>query len=484
MGGVHGLTRRGLLGAGSGLLVAGASARLRGFLDVAGARAGAGGDVLRFVSRPDLQPPAMRVVERGGGTAPGLVFLAPSSGPGQRGAMIVDGDGELVWFHPVVHKAVTDFKVASYRGKPVLTWWEGRVVEGLAVGEWVVLDSSYRELARFPAAKGRHGDLHEFVVTPDDTALVTSNETVTWDLRSVGGSERGKVVGGVVQELALPSGRLIREWRSLEHVLVDETQVKSRPGPRFDYFHINAIDVAPDGNLIVSARNTWAAYKVSRRTGRILWRLGGKRSDFAFGAGARFEWQHDVREHAHGLVTVFDNAAAPREEPQSRALVLALDVKRMHVSLKHAYTHRPDPVLSHFLGNAQLLGNGNVFVGWGAAPYVTEFAESGSIAFDARLPHGGQSYRAFRFPWVGRPADRPSLEVRARVLYASWNGATEVASWQLLEGAAAADLRSRPAVQRAGFETALTPATQTRRAAVVALDRSGAPLGTSQTVDL
>jgi hypothetical protein len=109
--------------------------------------------------------------------------------------MIVDGDGELVWFHPIVHKAVTDFKVASYRGKPVLTWWEGRVVEGLAVGEWVVLDSSYRELARFPAAKGRHGDLHEFVVTPDDTALVTSNETVTWDLRSVGGSERGKVVG-------------------------------------------------------------------------------------------------------------------------------------------------------------------------------------------------------------------------------------------------------------------------------------------------
>jgi hypothetical protein len=319
MGGVNGLTRRGLLAGGSGLLVAGAAARLRSFLDVAGARAATDGDVRRFVSRPDLKPPAIRVLERASGTAPGLVFLAPSSGPGQRGALIVDGGGELVWFHPVVHKAVTDFKVALYRGKPVLTWWEGRVVEGLAVGEWVVVDASYRELARFPAARGRHGDLHEFVVTPDDTALVTSNETVTWDLRSVGGSERGKVVGGVVQELALPSGRLIREWRSLDHVAVDETEVKSRPGPRFDYFHINAIDVAPDGNLIVSARNTWAAYKVSRRTGRILWRLGGKRSDFTFGPGARFEWQHDAREHAHGLVTVFDNAAAPQEEPQSRA---------------------------------------------------------------------------------------------------------------------------------------------------------------------
>jgi hypothetical protein len=484
MGGVDGLTRRGLLAGGSGLLVAGTAARLRSFLDVAGARAATDGDVRRFVSRPDLKPPAIRVLERASGTAPGLVFLAPSSGPGQRGAMIVDSGGELVWFRPVVHKAVTDFKVALYRGKPVLTWWEGRAVEGLAVGEWVVLDSSYRELARFPAARGRHGDLHEFVVTPDDTALVTSNETVTWDLRPVGGSERGRVVGGVVQELALPSGRLIREWRSLDHVAVDETEVKSRPGPRFDYFHVNAIDVAPDGNLIVSARNTWAAYKVNRRTGRILWRLGGKRSDFTFGAGARFEWQHDVREHAHGLVTVFDNAAAPREEPQSRALVLALDVNRMHVSLKHAYTHRPDPVLSHFLGNAQLLGNGNVFVGWGAAPYVTEFAESGAIAFDARLPRGGQSYRAFRFPWVGRPADRPSLEARARVLYASWNGATEVVSWQLLERSGAQGLRPGSTVPRTGFETALTPAAQTRSAAVVALDKTGASLGKSLVIEL
>jgi len=130
---------------------------------------------------------------------------------------------------------------------------------------------------------------------------------------------------------------LLWEWRSLDHVAVDETEIKQRPGPRFDYFHINSIDVAPDNDLLISARNTWAAYKVNRQTGRILWRLGGKRSDFSFGRGARFEWQHDVREHAHGLVSVFDNAAAPQEEPQSRALLLALDTKRMHASLEHAY---------------------------------------------------------------------------------------------------------------------------------------------------
>jgi hypothetical protein len=247
---------------------------------------------------------------------------------------------------------------------------------------------------------------------------------------------------------------------------------------------VNSVDVGADGNLVISARNTWAAYKVSRQTGRILWRLGGKRSDFAFGSGARFEWQHDVREHVQGLVSVFDNAAAPQEEPQSRALLLALDTKRKRVSLEHAYTHRPDPVLSHFLGNAQVLGNGDVVVGWDAAPYVTEFTRDGAIVFDARLPHGGQSYRAFRFPWVGRPADRPTLAARAGMVHASWNGATEVVSWQLLQGTGATELRGGPFVQRTGFETVLTPAPQTHRVAVVALDRSGAPLGTSQTIDL
>ena len=237
-------TRRDLFAGGAGLLLSGAVARnVLARLGAADALAAIGENVQRFVSRPDLKPPTITVLQPTHGTARGLVFLAPSSGPGQRGAMIFDEAGELVWFRPVMHKAVTDFKVGLYRGKPVLTWWEGKVVDGLGDGEWVVLDAFYRELARFSTAHGRHGDLHEFVITPDDTALVTSNETVAWNLTSVGGSRRGQVVGGVVQELALPSGRLIREWRSLEHVAVDETAIRGKPGPRFDYFHINSIEI-------------------------------------------------------------------------------------------------------------------------------------------------------------------------------------------------------------------------------------------------
>jgi hypothetical protein len=148
----------------------------------------------------------------------------------------------------------------------------------------------------------------------------------------------------------------------------------------------------------------------------------------------------------------------------------------------HAYVHRPERVLAHFMGNAQLLADGHMVVGWGAAPYVTEFAADGSIVYDAHLPRGGESYRAFRFPWTGKPTAPPALVASGGVLHASWNGATGLASWQLLEGDSGATLRQTQTVPRAGFETALRPAPATRLAAVVALDRGGAPLGRSATV--
>ena len=143
-------TRRDLFAGGAGLLLTGAAARhVLARLEAADALAATDGNVQRFVSRPDLKPPTIAVLQPAHDTAPGLVFVAPSSGPGQRGAMIFDDAGELVWFHPVAHKAVTDFKTGLFRGEPVLTWWEGKVVDGLGDGEWVVLDASYRELARF-----------------------------------------------------------------------------------------------------------------------------------------------------------------------------------------------------------------------------------------------------------------------------------------------------------------------------------------------
>jgi hypothetical protein len=477
------LTRRDLLArgaaAGAGILV---GARLLGrSAGLAATRAGT--DVRTFVSRPDLQPPRITVVHRGLGIADGHLFLAPSSGPGQRGVLIADNAGEPIWFHPTSPRTAMNFRVALYRGEPVLTWWEGMSEHGLGVGEHVIFDRSYREVARFPAGNELGVDLHELIVTSAGTALVAAYDIPTVDLSRLGGPKRGRVIEGVVQELDIPSARVLFEWRSLDHVALEESH--TRVGARFDYFHLNSIDADASGDLLVSARNTWAVYKVSRDTGKVRWRLGGKKTDFKLGPGASFSWQHDARQHgADGcLVTLFDNADAPQEEPQSRGLAISLDTKRMTAALVHQYTHRP-PVLAHALGSLQRLPNGNALVGWGTNPAFTEYSESGAVRFDAHLPHGGQNYRALRYAWQGRPGEPPRLAVRDGRLYASWNGATAVAAWQVRAGAAPSELKPAGTTPRQGFETELSASGAARYAAVTALDHAGRPLGDSATIPL
>jgi hypothetical protein len=478
------LVRRSLL-FGVGLLLPGAARRLLdGDLAFAAAPAVPKGAVHHFFSRPDLRPPVLTVL-RPDRVSDGDLFLAPSSGPGQRGVLILDNSGQVVFFHPTTPNTAMNFRVARYHGKPVLTWWEGKSKSGLGRGTHVILDQSYRELARLPAGNGRQSDLHEFVITPHDTALVTSYEVRQADLSSVGGPAAGAVIGGVVQELALPSGRVLFEWRSLDHVPVEETHASFQGHP-LDYFHVNSIDLLADGNLLVSARNTWAVYKVSRASGRVIWRLGGKRSDFTMGRGTVFAWQHDARHHPGELVTIFDDGAAPQVQPQSRVLLLKLDAANKRATLVRSYTHHPNRLVSQFMGNAQLLPNGNVVVGWGNEPYVTEFGTDGQILFDAKLPRGGMNYRAFRFGWSGAPTTDPVLVApggrHRRTAYVSWNGATAVGAWRLRAGRSAGALDTVDATAKRGFETALEVPAGLRYAQAVALDRHGRELGRSRTI--
>ena len=268
-------------GAGALLLGGGASGR---FVESALAAA-TPTETHLFRSRPDLVPPILKTVHHDPRTSAGCLFLAPLSGPGQRGSLLLDRDGEPLWFKPSKPVVALNFRAAVYRGKPALTWWEGKTERGLGEGTHVILDQSYREVARIPAGGGRPSDLHEFLLTSRGTALVTSWERAPMNLSSIGGPSNGVVVGGIVQELELPSGRVLFEWRSLDHVGVEESHSGFNTKGAYDYFHINSIELDADGNFLISARNTWAIYKIDRGSGNIIWRLGGKKSDFAMGPG-------------------------------------------------------------------------------------------------------------------------------------------------------------------------------------------------------
>ena len=352
--------------------------------------------------------------------------------------------------------------------------------------EYVILDRSYQEITRVKAGNGYVGNQHEFLITLQDTALLTVYNPVRRDLSLLGGPKESLVIEGIVQEVDIESGEVLFEWHSLDHVGPEESYIKSKYRKYFDYFHINSIDIDHDGNLLICSRNTWTVYKIDRKSGEILWRLGGKKSDFEMGPGTQSAYQHDARRQSDGAITIFDNGAGPIVHDQSRGIVVHLDMEKMSATLAREYTY-PEKRIATSQGNMQVLSNANVFIGWGSEPYISEFSHEGKLLFDATFPPKVESYRAFRFPWSAHPTDHPAVAVEQRTddkvtIYASWNGATEVASWEVLSGPRPHRLEFLGSVPRDGFETAMLVQTSDPYVAARAKSASGRVLGTSKAV--
>lgn len=447
-----------------------------------------------FHSRPDLRPPDVTVSAKEQ-TATGDLFLAPYSGIGQYGPMILNEHGELIWFKPLAPAGTraANFQVQQYEGRPVLTWWQDPLVVGSVhtAGE-VIANSAYQNVAIVRAGNGYQPDLHEFQITPQGTALITVYDAIECNLSSVGGPRDGAVADTLLQEIDLRTGLVMYEWHSLDHVPLANSYSSAAPTTRaepFDYFHINSIDVEHDGDLLVDSRNTWAAYDVDPKTGQVRWELGGKRSSFKMGPGTSTAWQHDALQQPGGAITFFDNGAFPQVHPQSRAIEVTLDEANMTATLARSYEHQ-NPLVAGSQGNVQALAGGDWMVGWGQAGYLSEVDAAGQVLFNAHLPPDWESYRTFVLPWSGQPANPPALAVvpaagaRGASVYASWNGATEVASWNVLAGSSATSLKPAAGAPRAGFETAiaLPSAPAGSYVAVQALNAAGAVLGTSPTV--
>jgi hypothetical protein len=443
-----------------------------------------------FHSRPELRPPAVTVTASSPSVAPGDEFLAPYHGPGQSGPMILDPNGGLLWFKPMPPQTeAANLQVQEYEGKPVLTWWQGHIiVHGFGMGEDVIADDTYTDIEHVHAGNGLEADLHEFQLTPQGTALITAYHPILCDLSSVGGLAYSGVTDAAFQEIDVRTGLVMFEWTTVDHVALSESYEHashSSAAEPFDFFHLNSIGVDRDGSLLISGRNTWTVYRLSARSGQILWRLGGMHSSFKMGPGTGTAWQHDARELPDGSISVFDNGASPMVHDQSRAVVLSINPQSDTATLADRWTHTPS-LLSESQGSVQALANGDWFVGWGQEPYFSEFGPEGTLLFDAHFPAHVESYRDFRFQWTGTPAHPPTFAFgpageAGGTVYASWNGATLVSAWRVLAGASASSLGTVAQVPRSGFETAIpVPAgTVGPYVAVQALGAAGQVLGTS-----
>jgi len=361
-------------------------------------------------------PPPVTILTGGASQRDGDFFISPfSTGTTYAsGPEILNPQGQVIWFKPVpAGQEAADFRTQKYDGHPVLTWWQGTGLGGLSQGTDYIYNDHYQQIAQVNAGNGYSADGHEFLITPWNTALILAYTTATADLTSIGGPANQTVIDGIVQEVDIKTGRVLFQWNSADHVPYSQSEqpLPASASTPWDWFHINAVHLSGDGNLLIDARDTWTTYQVSLRTGRISWQLGGKDSSFTERAapgqvldssGEIFAWQHDPEQVGRDTYTFFDNDSAGTPLlSYSRAVTVRLNY-RTRVATLVASDDQPDGLSAASQGDTQTAQDGDLVVGWGALPYFSSFSPSGQLLFNAELPTGVNTYRAYQEPWPSR----------------------------------------------------------------------------------
>src|SRR3984957_13795228 len=358
-------------------------------------------------------PPPVTILSSQPNIGQGDIFVSPfgDSSTYANGPEIIDQKGNGVGFQPVpAGEEASDFRTQTYQGQPVLTFWQGTGLGGLASGTDYIYNDHFQQIAAVNAGNGLSADGHEFLITPWNTALILSYTTATANLTSIGGPADQTVINGVVQEIDIATGKVLFQWNSQDHVPFSQSEqpLPASPSTPWDWFHINAVKLDTNGNLLIDARDTWTTYEVSPWNGNILWQLGGKDSSFKLqaapgqvldSAGEIFAWQHDPEALGDDTYTFFDNESSGTPElPYSRAITVKLNPWSKVATLV-ASADQPEGLSAPSQGNAQTTPQRNLVVGWGALPYFSEFRPSGHLIFNAEFPAGVNTYRAYQFQW-------------------------------------------------------------------------------------
>ena len=329
-------------------------------------------------------------------------------------------------------------------------------------------------------------DMHEFKLINDGrTALMTVYQQRQFDMSPWNiKTGVGWVMESVFQEVDVETGRVLFEWRSLDHVdpslsytYPDHTDTSGTgldPSSPWDYFHINSIDKNKDGDYLISSRHTCAVYKISHKDGSIMWRLHGENPTFS-NINFSFSQQHDARwlfeNTTHTMLSVYNNGynGYNKTHSQSSGMLLLLNhVNNTAVQVRDYVAPGSKGLLSSSQGNMQMLSNRHVVMGWGNNAYVSEHDAHGNLVlwgYFSKDP-GFMNYRAQKFLWDGNPTDVPALWTYAKTpspsspttFYTSWNGATRVQSWRFYgaQNATGPFVRLNNGTAKTGFETSYT----------------------------
>ncbi len=445
-------------------------------------------DYFHFVTRPDIRALKWDIqLYDAKAVAPGYWFIAPYELLGQKergaawiGPYIYDATGELIWSGAPLFDSfnIFDFRAVQIHGENMLTAIYKREDAG------VIVDDSYRIKKMVPWPGGYDAaNMHEFSVFEDGAKAVV----LTREVRHLS-KEKSQEIGfngecaintnGLLElDIHGDSPQTLFNWSWIDHMSLDEITYPTRLDVDkecrngWDANHCNAIDRFDNGDYLISCRHTDALYKISRRDGSVLWRLGGTKSDYVFVGEAKFSRQHHARvfesNETHTVITLFDNARGEgiqtATHDYTRGLILSLHDNLAEVVAEYP---RPDHEYSTSRGSLEILPNGNVFMGWTFHSRISEHKADGTILMKAKLPPQKNTYRSYKAPWTGRPANPPDVLSRAvergssgkytTQVHVSWNGATEVVKWHLHQTNAQGDKEKLvKSVAKGGFETSV-----------------------------
>lgn len=383
---------------------------------------------------------------------------------------------------PGIQKHVEDFKPCDYLGQKGrhLCWHDGlkRGVLGgpKPYGRKAIFDETYAQVSinyTYPEdVNHTFPNSHEMRPVDDGYAFLEPTYVPReMDLTPYGGQKDGWVWDACFQEIDTETGGPNFEWCYMDYYPVWETNLfmpfegsmnvtsdKAGHGTEdwpWDAFHINSIDKNTEGDYLVSIRHLDQVLKIAGnwnsqglKAGDTIWRLGGKSNDFDMG-DLTFSKQHAVRSlsitRENETLSIFDNAWEGTNKPSanfSSGMIITVNNTTMSAKLDVDFPH-PKEELSPSQGNMQNLADGNVIIGWGALPQITEYSHDGIPLWHATFfkdaDREDMSYRAFKGDWIGKPYWKPKLlaysptcvisDEYPLTAYVSWNGATEVKKW-------------------------------------------------------
>lgn len=326
-------------------------------------------------------------------------------------AMVLDPDGNLCWYSRKPDALPGDLKYFPAQKKFGLICYRNP-----AHTDYYLLDSNMQIVDSIGNTNGLESDAHEFLYLPDGHYIIAGAHDTVMDLRGqkfhiYPGEDSTVVVCYVIQEFD-SNHKLVFSWNSIDHIPPSEDYVYLYGYNRrkFDYCHGNAIATDSDGNLLVSFRNLNAVYKIDRKSGRIIWQLGGKHNSFRFVNDKGFSGQHDIRALPGGIISLFDNSTALPDEKGTRAVEYRIDAAGHTAERVYEYRYKPE-LYSASLGSYQhgekyrLINYGFVFR---PDPSITVIDEHNRPAVQVFFRDSIKAYRSY-FSDAGKMIRRPKV---------------------------------------------------------------------------